>query len=310
MTSQRLSRLARRIGVRGSLCGALAASAILVVPTWSVAAALSGGQAAPRDGVITFEGSDGLYVMSASGREPSKIPGTMVGDGDPVWSPDGREIAFDRGGDDRDVYVMNADGSNQVQLTRAPDDDAYPHWAPHGRALTFLSLRDGRSAVYAMDVARDQARRLAHDGVSSDWALDRRILFTGSNGYLMSVSPYGARRRFERAASFDIQFLDVRISDDDSMIVFTSSGADGPRRGLYTARRDGSPKRILRSTLEMYDPAWSPDGQWISFSGGPSLDRLSVYIVRADGNGLTRLAALARKRFACCSDWSDTAKIP
>ena len=60
----------------------------------------------------------------------------------------------------------------------------------------------------------------------------------------------------------------------------------------------------------MYDPAWSPDSQWITFSGGPSLDRLSVYIVQADGDGLTRLTALARKRFACCSDWSDKAKMP
>ena len=41
----------------------------------------------------------------------------------PVWSPDGRKIAFtggDRNGSD--VYVMNADGSGRRNLTRRPVD--------------------------------------------------------------------------------------------------------------------------------------------------------------------------------------------
>ena len=160
---------------RNATSGAVAVSVILALTAWVPAAASRSDQGALREGVIAFEGSDGLYVMSASGGESRKIPGTVPRDGDPVWSPDGQQIAFDRGGEDRDIYVMNADGSNQRQLTRAPGDDAHPQWAPHGRALTFMSDRDGRRAVYAIDVARGNARRVVRYGQAPDWASSGRI---------------------------------------------------------------------------------------------------------------------------------------
>ena len=135
--------------------GTLVAGAMLGLAAWSVPAASKSNQAPQRDGVIAFEGSGGLYVMAAAEGAPTKIPGTLPRDGDPVWSPDGTLIAFDRGGDERDIYVINADGSNQRQLTRAPGDDAVPRWASHGRALTFMSVRDGRRAVYVIDIGAE-----------------------------------------------------------------------------------------------------------------------------------------------------------
>ena len=84
-------------------------------------------------------------------------------------------------------------------------------------------------------------------------------------------------------------------------MVFT----DGGNRplSLFTARLEGSDsKRVLRTTQEIVNPAWSPDGQWITFSMGTG-DRLDVYVVRTDGRDLTRLTKMAPRRMACCSDW-------
>jgi Tol biopolymer transport system component len=49
-------------------------------------------------------------------------------DSDPVWSPDGRKIAFVR---NFEIYVMNADGSGQRNLTRhrAGHDNVFA-WSP------------------------------------------------------------------------------------------------------------------------------------------------------------------------------------
>jgi TolB protein len=263
-----------------------------------------------REGLIAFEGGDGLYVIDANGGEARKIPGTLPRDGDPVWSPDGRMLAFDRGGDDRDIYVMNADGSDQRRLTFAPGDDGWPRWAPHGRAITFESDREGRIAPYAIDLERGQARRVAPQGEYPDWTTNGRILFETGRYDVMSVLPYGANGRIEARSSSRVAFFGVRVSEDDKRIVFTNATGAGEPHELFTARRDGSDaKLVLKSALDIYNPAWSPDGRWITFSAGASgIDRGDVYVVRTDGSGLTRLTAFSPRGDACCSDWSLTAR--
>ena len=230
-----------RMRHKEAFCWTLVVSAILVLTTWSVPAASRGDQAAPREGVIVFEGTDGLFVMSANGGESTKIPGTLPRDGDPVWSPDGLQIAFDRGGDPRDIYVMNADGTNQRQLTKAPDDDGYPRWAPHGRALTFMSLRDGRRAVYAIGLARGEARRVTRYGQAPDWSSRRRLLFTNRGGDLASVLPYGADERIEaRVLPGDIRFFPVQISDA------TARSCSRPRLRTVPRTRSTQPRSMAR----------------------------------------------------------------
>jgi TolB protein len=254
-----------------------------------------------RQGVIAYEGSDGLYVVEANGGAARKIPGTKPRDGDPAWSPDGHSIAFDRGGNrPRDIYVADADGSNERRLTYAPWDDAYPQWSPNGQSIAFMSERILIRDIYAIDVARDQARRVSRHGLYPDWRLNRRILFADYNGDLMSVLPYGAdNRRLARATS-KYGFIAARISDDDLMLVLTDLGLH-PAHRLYTARADGSdPKLVLRTPLEIFNPSWSPDGQWITFSAGPSEAELNVYVIRTDGAEMTQLT---HATYACCSDW-------
>jgi Tol biopolymer transport system component len=49
----------------------------------------------------------------------------------PVWSPDGRMVAFvSRRDGNEEIYVMNADGSGQRRLTRTPWNDKSPAWSP------------------------------------------------------------------------------------------------------------------------------------------------------------------------------------
>ena len=50
----------------------------------------------------------------------------------PLWSPDGRMIAFrSSGAGNDDIFVMNADGSGQRNLTRTQGADEYRFaWSP------------------------------------------------------------------------------------------------------------------------------------------------------------------------------------
>src|SRR5579872_2423000 len=61
------------------------------------------------------------------------------------------------------------------------------------------------------------------------------------------------------------------------------------KASLYISKQDGSGERPLaRSGALDYNPAWSPDGQWIVFTSerGGSAD---LYRIRPDGTGLERL---------------------
>ena len=67
--------------------------------------------------------------MDAGGAQQTRLTTNTVSDDDPVWSPDGTQIAFIS---DRDVnlnvYLMNADGTGQLRLTNVVANDPAPDW--------------------------------------------------------------------------------------------------------------------------------------------------------------------------------------
>lgn len=86
-----------------------------------------------------------VWVSRADGRGAHSLthppvdphaPLGSAGDGDFLWSPDGKQIAFSRGANDRrDLWLMNADGSNQHRILRWPGADSPDDWLPNGRIV-------------------------------------------------------------------------------------------------------------------------------------------------------------------------------
>lgn len=81
-------------------------------------------------GSTQFDTDFEILSMRADGSNVVRLTQVVGMDDDPVWSPDGRQIAFesDRAGN-FDIWVMNADGSNPVNLTSGSlATDWSPDW--------------------------------------------------------------------------------------------------------------------------------------------------------------------------------------
>jgi hypothetical protein len=92
----------------------------------------------------------GLWITQADSGERRRLT-TGGGDGQPAWSPDGKQLAYISKDDGNfELYKINRDGSGKVRLSNTPQSDGLPIWSPDGKWIAFRSDRGGAWAIYAM----------------------------------------------------------------------------------------------------------------------------------------------------------------
>jgi hypothetical protein len=113
-------------------------------------------------------GNAEIWLLDEDGRE-LQLTHDRSADLAPVWSPDGKYIAFESWRDgNSEIYLMEGDGSNQRRLTHNRADDYFPAWSPDGRFIAFESLRDGQREIYVMKAdGTDPARLTFGPGLSA-----------------------------------------------------------------------------------------------------------------------------------------------
>jgi TolB protein len=86
-------------------------------------------------------------------RQLTKIE--MCSNGNPAWSPNGRQIVFASTCIDveahHSLYRIDTDGLNLIRLTKNKGADITPKWSPDGRKIAFVSTRDGNNEIYLMN---------------------------------------------------------------------------------------------------------------------------------------------------------------
>ena len=257
------------------------------------------------------------YVMNADGSDVTYLfeyPG-----GKPIWSPDGRRIAFEsyRSGN-FDIFVMNADGTGQTNLTNHPGDDREPSWSPAGRRIVFESYRDGpgtdifgrNAEIYVMNADGTGQTKLTNNPASDrypSWSPDgRRIAFYSTRDddfcgdlYVMNIDGSG-----KTSLTRNVPFggWSASWSPDGRRIAFVTGCGQNRQHGgfqIYVMDADGSnPTPLTDAPGDDEYPSWSPDGRLILFQSSRDnyvqigqfiAPNREIYVMNADGTGQTNL---------------------
>ena len=98
---------------------------------------------------IAFVYANDIWIVSRSGGDARRITTHIGTETNPVFSPDGKYIAFSGQYDgNTDVYVVSADGGEPKRLTYHPFPDILRGWTPDGKHILFASARDTAPIPY------------------------------------------------------------------------------------------------------------------------------------------------------------------
>ncbi len=233
------------------------------VPLVSLTGIKSFPSLSPSAQQVVFAWNDGsgarfsLYEKEVGAEQILRLTNsTNSSDIDPVWSPDGREVAFARISNAQPgIYIVSALGGSErkVLATRWKADSpglawGRIDWSPDGRWLVFSDREH--------DSDPDSLYMLALDTLAV-----RRLTFP----------------------SFQMGDLSPRFSPDGKSVAFVRdlTGADT----IFIVPTEGGNPRMVSSDKNFKDGiAWTGDGHSILFAGtsGTSMSRVDVGTGRVD----------------------------
>ncbi|MCA0456945.1 MAG: hypothetical protein LCI00_23440 [Chloroflexi bacterium] len=255
---------------------------LLIVAAVFVLLALGIGAALPRDEIIysaafTYDGSDQrMYRMDIRSRLTLAFTDgyteTSTFDMNPVWSPDGEQIAFiAKFATEIHVFTMDANGNNRQRVTNLAQYNFGPQWSPDGRWLAYVSTNDYITFhLMVTDLQTQTTKRLVNRNATAirpAWSPDsRQIAFMGmlprADIYVVDVASGELFLQPTTAASGE----DPAWSPSGEYIAFVAYNDALDTSDIYSLRlSDEALQAIATSKDNEQYPAWSPDGRYLLY---------------------------------------------
>jgi TolB protein len=232
------------------------------------------------------DGSYDLMVVDSDGENLRRLAGAPQGLYSPVWSPDGRRIAYSiaREGGWHIVERELASGEIRMISDRA-GLNITPVYSPDGQRMLFASWTGSDTRIFEYDLARRCCIRALsrgpRDDMSPSFSPDGNTMAFNSNRigqphvYVMPVAGGEARIISPYAFGEPGYYTSPDWSPTGSLVTFHGRSRGRFQIMVADAARPGGTVQQLTSDGENEDPSWGPDGRHIVFTG-----------VRSGGSGL------------------------
>lgn len=202
----------------------------------------------PDGKTIIFDLLGDIYTMPISGGEAKALTNDIAWNMQPVFSPDGKSIAFtsDRAGGDN-IWLMDADGTNL-------------------RAVTKETFRLLNSPAFSPDgqfiVARKHFTASRSLGAGEVW----QYHINGGSGVMLTERPNDQKDLGEPAFSPDGRYIYFSQDDTPGKTFHYSKDSEA---GIYTIKRfernTGEIEVILGGAGGAIRPTPSPDGKYLAY---------------------------------------------
>ncbi len=231
----------------------------------------------------TNEPSSDLWLVRTGGDgEPRQLTTHPAAESEPVWSPDGRWIAFvaKRDGDDRpQLYVLPTAGGEARRVTGIPTGASAPRWLPDSQRIAFISRvwpDLDREATEARLKEREESKVSAErwDATPVRW-WDRWIDDRQAHVFLVGLDD-GREQGVTVGTGLELPRHDADrssydVSPDGLEVAFVAdTNRDGvdPDLDVWVVPAGGGDARNLTPDNSAPDtaPLYSPDGRWLAFA--------------------------------------------
>jgi dipeptidyl aminopeptidase/acylaminoacyl peptidase len=264
-------------------------------------------------GQVAFVSDGQIWMAPLAGSAPAQQLLKMRGrNGNPVWSPDGKTLAFVSEREDHSYVVLFQPAGNTIRFVEPTvDRDGYPHWSPDGRSIAYVR-QPGRGgdppepgadnvpnpwSIWVADMASLKARRKWDSGPAAEaslprlagndvirWGADGRIVFTSEQDgwmHLYSLPVDGGGETLLTPGPCEVEH--VALSPDRRNIVYSSNCGDIDRRHLWrVAVSGGTPTQLTSGERIEWNPVPLADGS-VAFLRSDARLPAAPYLMKGPG---------------------------